>query len=109
MIGKRQNKRVAGAQAPLSAAAWAGLLVLVLAMVGSALGVVYSTQVSRQLLNELQGLEVRRNDLQEEWGRLLLEQSSLASQGRIEDKAMNELGLEAPAMDKVVVVHARAN
>lgn len=83
---------------------WAAFVVLVLAVMASSLGVVWSTHKSRQLLNELQQLEKRRNLLQVEWGQLLLEQSSLVSQGRIEDKAVAELDMVVPAMENVVVV-----
>ena len=56
------------------------------------------------MLNDLQALENQRNELQVEWGQLLLEQSSLVSQGRIEDIAVAELGMEIPAMKDIVVV-----
>ena len=70
----------------------------------SALGVVYAVNESRHLLNELQTLENKRNALQVEWGQLLLEQSSLVSQGRVEDIARAELGMEIPPMGSMVVV-----
>ncbi len=71
---------------------------------GSALAVVGSAYESRQLLNELQRLETRRNALQVEWGRLLLEQSSLVAQGRVEDIAVAELGMKVPAIQNIVVI-----
>lgn len=83
---------------------WTCFVLLVLAVVYSATSVVYSTHKSRHLLNELQQLGKQRNDLQVEWGQLLLEQSSLISQGRIEDIAIADLGMEIPAMENVVVV-----
>jgi cell division protein FtsL len=64
---------------------------------------VYSTFASRHLLNELQDLEKRRNRLQVEFGQLLLEQGSLVAQGRVEDTAIAELGMQVPDMNKVVV------
>jgi len=70
----------------------------------TALGVVYATNESRHLLNELQILENKRNALQVEWGQLLLEQSSLVSQGRVEDIAIAELGMKIPAMENMVMV-----
>ena len=83
---------------------WSAFLVLVLLVLGSGIGVVYSTHNSRHLLNELQQLEEQRNGLQVEWGQLLLEQSSMVSQGRIEEIAITELGMEVPQMNDVVVV-----
>ncbi|MEX2367113.1 MAG: cell division protein FtsL [Pseudohongiellaceae bacterium] len=85
---------------------WAMFLFLLIAVMISAIGVVYSTHQSRNLLNELQQLEIVRNQLQVEWGQLLLEQSSLVSQGRVEDIAMSELGMEVPAMENVVVLRS---
>lgn len=84
---------------------WGAFLLLVLAVMCSATGVVYTTHKNRHLLNELHALEQQRNDLQVEWGRLLLEQSSLVSQGRIEDIARAELSMEVPDMGKVIVVN----
>jgi cell division protein FtsL len=88
----------------ISVQVWVGFLsVLVMVMI-SATGVVYSTHKSRHLLNELQILEKQRNELQVVWGQLLLEQSSLVSQGRIEDRAIAELGMEIPVIENVMVI-----
>lgn len=81
------------------------LLVLLLAgLAASALGVVLTTFNSRHLLNDLQQLEQQRNDLQVEWGQLLLEQSSLVTQGKVEDMAISQLDMEVPSMEHVVVL-----
>jgi cell division protein FtsL len=85
-------------------AMWLGLVALLVVTTGSATGVIYSTHKSRHLLNDLQQLEQRRNELQVEWGQLLLEQSSLVSQGRIENVAIAELGMKIPATENVVVM-----
>jgi cell division protein FtsL len=82
---------------------WLPFGVLLVLVTGSALGVVYSTYTSRHLLNSLQQLQQQRNRLQVEWGQLLLEQSSLVAQGRVEDTALAELGMEVPDMSQVVV------
>jgi len=84
---------------------WVVFILLLLAISSSALAVVYSTHASRNRLNSLQHLEQHRNFLQVEWGRLLLEQSSLVSQGKVEDMAIAELGMELPDMSKVVVLN----
>ncbi|MAY02293.1 MAG: cell division protein FtsL [Gammaproteobacteria bacterium] len=82
-----------------------GCFYLSLALVcASALGVVYSTHSSRHLLNELQTLENQRNALQVEWGQLLLEQSSLMSQGQVEELARAELNMIIPGREDIVVV-----
>ena len=82
---------------------WLAFMVLLIGTTATGLGVVQSTYNSRHL-NALQQLEQNRNRLQVEWGRLLLEQSSLVAQGRVEDTAIAELGMEAPDMKQVVVL-----
>ena len=82
---------------------WLTFGVLLAACTFTALSVVYTTYTSRHLLNSLQGLERQRNRLQVEWSKLLLEQSSLVAQGKVEDTAIAELGMEVPDMSKVVV------
>lgn len=79
------------------------LLVLLLVVV-SAIGVVYSSWKSRQLFSELQlqGREAMR--LEEDWGRLLLEQSTWASHSRIEHLAKTKLGMVEPDPATIVVV-----
>lgn len=91
-------------QAVIERRTWGGFLVLLLAVTASAVAVVYSTHSSRHLLNDLQVLERERNALQVEWGQLLLEHSSLVSQGRIEGIAAAQLEMKVPAMENVVVV-----
>lgn len=82
---------------------WTAFFTLLGATTLTALAVVYSTFTSRHRLNELQDLEKQRNRLQVEYRQLLLEQSSLVSQGRVEDAAIAELGMQVPDMNQVVV------
>lgn len=70
----------------------------------TALAVVWTTHRNRALLGELQQLEADRNALQVEWGQLLLEQSSLVSQGKLEARAMEELEMKEPALEEVVII-----
>jgi cell division protein FtsL len=83
---------------------WLILLALLAGIAGTGIGIVNTTFVSRQLLNARQGLEQQRNQLQVEWRRLLLEQSSLVAQGKVEDLARSQLGMEVPDMEKTVVL-----
>lgn len=62
----------------------------------SALGVVMSRHEARKLFVEIQALEKTRDDLNEEWTRLLLEQSTWATDVRIETMARTELGMQPP-------------
>lgn len=83
-----------------------GLLLplLVLAVIASALGVVYAKHQSRKLFVALQGLEAERDEMNIEWGQLQLEQSTWATHGRIEEIAREQLKMTTPAPDTVVIV-----
>lgn len=83
---------------------WMWFALMLAGISGTALGVVRTTFVSRNLLNDLQVLEQQRNQLQVEWGQLLLEQGSLVTQGKVEDMAISQLGMEVPVMEHVVVL-----
>lgn len=80
-----------------------GVLVLLL-VVASALGVIYSSYQSRQLFSSLQQLSKESMQLEEEWGRLLLEQSTWASHARIEQLAKSQLDMIVPDPASIVVI-----
>jgi len=81
-------------------------LVVILAMVvlASSLGVVYAKHQSRKLFVELDILKKERDEMNVEWGRLQLEQSTLATHGRIETTAKKRLQMVTPEYDKVLIV-----
>ena len=81
----------------------ASLLVLLL-VVASALGVIYSSYKSRQLFSDLQQQNRETMRLEEEWGRLLLEQSTWASHARIEHLAKSKLNMVVPEPEAIIVV-----
>ncbi len=85
---------------------WTGgwVLGLWLAVMSSALGVVATSHMCRQLYAELASLQQQENQLQVEWGQYLLEQSSWASLSRIERQATEKLGMHVPATDKIIMV-----
>lgn len=80
------------------------LSVLGLAVIGSALGVVYAKYESRKLFVELQKLQDKRDAMNVEWGQLQLEQSTWATHGRIEQVARNKLGMVNPSQETVVII-----
>ncbi len=79
-------------------------LVVALALFASSLGVVFSTHQARRLFVELQGLQKVRDELNTQWGRLQLEQSTWATHGRIEKIANNKLDMVIPPPGAVVIV-----
>ena len=78
-----------------------GVLALVLT---SAFAVIHSTHSCRELYTRLQILESRQWHLQEDYGRLLLEESTWASHRRVEKVAREELGMAEPDLASYRVV-----
>lgn len=77
---------------------------LSLAVVLSALGVVYSKHQTRRLFVDVQRLETERDRMNVDWGRLQLEQSTLATQARVETLAHGKLAMNIPPQNSVVIV-----
>lgn len=77
------------------------LMVLILA---SSIAVIYTKHIGRTEFVALQKLERQRDNFNEEWSRLLLEQSTWASPSRIEQQARLRLDMIVPTADMVVVV-----
>lgn len=80
------------------------LIILAALVFLSAAAVVYSKHVSRGLYVELRALQQDRDNMEVEWGKLLLEQSTLATDGRIESVARRKLEMKIPDIDSVVMV-----
>jgi cell division protein FtsL len=78
--------------------------VLLTAVVMSAIGVVYSKYLSRRHFVVLQELQAERERLGIEWGRLQLEESTLATHSEVEQRARDSLQMHLPAMNEVVVI-----
>jgi cell division protein FtsL len=78
--------------------------VLWVAVLVSALGVVFGKQEARNRFNELQKLTDRRDDLDIEWGQLQLEQSTWATHGRVERVAHDDLGMVTPQPSDLRIV-----
>lgn len=81
-----------------------GVCLLVGLTLVSALAVVQASHACRELHTELQRLEVEQWTLQEDHGRLLLEQSTWASHYRVERTATGELEMQAPLPSAIRVV-----
>lgn len=78
--------------------------ILAAAVFVSAIQVVRSQHESRKLFAEIQELQKTNDDLNEEWGRLQLEQSTWATDDRIETVAHSELGMHDPDTDSQVLL-----
>jgi len=78
--------------------------VLIVVIMSSAVSVIYSKHQSRKLFVELQKLEKQIDELNIEWGRLQLEQSTWSSHGRIEKIARNKLHMTLPKANEVIYI-----
>ena len=96
--GLMQRERRIGKELVSSTAA---LLVLILL---SAFATIYSTHACRALYTQLQVLESSQWYLQEDYGRLLLEQSTWASHYLVEKVARGDLGMGAPNLAQFKVI-----
>ncbi|NCT66745.1 MAG: cell division protein FtsL [Rhodanobacteraceae bacterium] len=80
------------------------LVLMLLATIASAIGVVYARQQSRLAFIELSRLGNERDDLNFEFGRLQLEQATWAENNRIDQIARGRLGMVSPAAAQTIVV-----
>jgi len=83
------------------------LLIVVLtltAVIGSALGVVYTRHESRRMAVQLGELENMRDDIIAEWSRLQLEQAWLADACQVESKARDQLGMGTAENPHILVI-----
>lgn len=79
-------------------------MLLAAAVFISAIEVVRTQHESRKLFSEIQTLQEANDDLNEEWGKLQLEQSTWATDDRIESVAHSELGMHDPGADSLVLL-----
>jgi len=77
---------------------------LVCIIVASAIGVIYSKHKNRMLYVELRELEVKRDNLNVDWGRLQLEQSTWATHGRVESAARKRLNMRNVDYAEVIII-----
>jgi cell division protein FtsL len=77
---------------------------LVVALLLSAITVIYSKYKSRQLFIEIQKKEKELDNYEVEWGRLQLELTTLTEEYRVEDEARNRLQLTLPTQGKFIYI-----
>lgn len=83
------------------------MLMLLVAVLGSALAVIYVTNEHRLYFSQLQQLEQTSHQLQLQWGQLLLEQASLATPARVEQLAIDKLQMRLPADKQTFLLRSR--
>ena len=82
----------------------AAVLLLAAAVAASGVWVTDAKHRARQLFVELEELNREQDELQIDWGRLQIEQSTWATHPRIEALARERLHLTNPVDDQLVVV-----
>jgi cell division protein FtsL len=95
-------KNKARMPSPISRDSMTVTLLLALAAILLALGVVYVKHENRLLTTEVERLRTERDRLDMEWSQLQLEEAALAHHARIETLARDQLGMSEPR-DYVVV------
>ena len=80
-------------------------MLVFMAVLSSAILLVYSKHQSRKLFVELQGLKHQVDELNTEWGQLQLEQSAWSGHGRIEQVARERLSMVMPSAEEVVFIN----
>lgn len=108
----KHSKNIDAQPAPLSVFAWLNLtssrsllvICLMLAVLGSALAVINTSYRHRMVFHELQQSRDQTNNLDVQWGQLLIEQSTFGLEGRIERRAREELGMKLPDWSTIKMV-----
>lgn len=80
------------------------LMLLLLSVLISALAVVNTSYKHRLTFHELQQSRDLTNNLDVQWGQLLIEQSTFGLESRIERRAMEELGMKLPDWSTIKMV-----
>jgi cell division protein FtsL len=80
------------------------LVILLLAVLASAIGVVWTRHESRVLFVDLTRLQNQRDELNVEYGRLELEQATWAEPRRIDEESRSKLGMVTPRPQDIQLV-----
>lgn len=80
------------------------MTLLIVLAIASGLGVVAAQHEVRKLHSALELEQARARSLEVEWGRLQIEQSTLAAHRRVESIARERLGMVSPGAEQVIVL-----
>jgi cell division protein FtsL len=83
-------------------------VLLILLVIGSALGSVYEVFLYRHEFGQLQVVRQDRQSLDEEWGRLLIEQQTFGATAQIGGRAVMSLRMYSPPPAQTVVLTSPA-
>lgn len=80
------------------------LVLLIVAILLSAFGVVYTKDLNRRLFIQYQSLQQEQAKAISRFSKLLLEQSTWATQSRVQRIAKNDLNMQLPTSENTVLV-----
>lgn len=83
-----------------------GILLLLLTL-GSAIALVTVRHENRLAFIEWQEKQERKNELQDQWGRLVLERATWAGEHSIAEEADKLFGMSAPEAEEIVTIQLR--
>ena len=84
-------------------------VLLIMSVLGSAIGIVYAKHQNRKLFVQLQTLQLERDDMNTEWGKLQLEQATWGTHGRVERFAHGKLHMNVPTAGEVTMVISKGS
>lgn len=79
-------------------------LILYLMVVLTAAGLAYSKHLQRKYFIQLQSLQASQNKLQTEWEKLLLEESAVSNEARIERIAKQKLDMQILQYSDLIIL-----
>ncbi len=80
------------------------VLLLVCAVMASAISGIYAKHEARKLFAELQRLNVERDKMEVEWGQLQIEQSTWSTYARVEQLAREDMNMRPPTADEMMLI-----
>jgi cell division protein FtsL len=82
----------------------AGVAILAVAVIATAITCVFARHESRKQFTQLQVLVVERDSLEVEWGQLQIEQSTWSTHSRVEQLARRKMKMRNPVPAEIRVV-----
>jgi cell division protein FtsL len=82
----------------------AGVAILAVAVIATAITCVFARHESRKQFTQLQVLIVERDSLEVEWGQLQIEQSTWSTHSRVEQLARRKMKMRNPVPAEIRVV-----
>ena len=83
---------------------WLLFSVLLVAVLVTATGLVYTKHLNRKMFVQLNELQFERDKFITEFGQLQLEQSTWSTHGRVEKIAHEQLGMRIPGFNSVEII-----